>query len=483
MNTQSLMTREGATPDRPEARRPDRSRAVTSAAAMVGGILAVALVTGLVVQVAHPFIRHDDWGFSLSSDEPGSTDIWARNQYEGRWLTWVWWRVLGQHLSIVMATTVFVVAYSTWVVGTVRLLRLRRWWQQAAATTALLVSTTWIQLVYWPGTLSPSMVVAAVAVWTLPYARRRRSTWWPWLFLSVGLAVLSYQPVALLLLFAVAVTERRSGFLRLVRVAVGFAVAYAAGVLVVWTLNWWAFGVFGVTLAQWRQPNPLHSVADLVTNLGRYRTQLRSLASDLGPALVVGAVATVVGLWGRRTRRATGLVLVAGLMSVSVEAAVTVVTGAVTGVRASLWAWPLIVLPAALLAAARGPWVRRTGVVCLLGLTFVGILQWRSDLGEHRQTRDEYDALITQVAEARQRFPGLPVVLWMEPAIRKTARGNMTAVTLQNMTQEQQGVYPRWCSKARCAAIAATVTPPPRGEVVVADGAIVLRVPPPPRWL
>lgn len=450
---------------------------------MVGGILVVALVTGLVMQVAHPFIRHDDWGFSLSSDEPGSTDIWIRNQYEGRWLTWVWWRLLGQHLSIVMATSVFVVAYSAWVVGMVRLLRLRRWWHQTIAATALLVSTTWIQLVYWPGTLSPSMVVAAVAVWTLPLARRRRSTWWPWLFLSVGLAVLSYQPVALLLLFALAVTERRSTLPRLLRVGVGFAVAYAAGVLVVWALNWLAFGTFGVTLAQWRQPNPLHDVGDLVTNLGRYRNQLRSLAGDLGPAVVVGAVVAVVGLWGRTTRRATGLVILAGVLAVAVEAAVTVVTGAVTGVRASLWVWPLIVLPAVVLVTATGPWVRRAGVACLLGLTVVGSLSWKDDLDTHRRTQEQYDSLVTRVAVAKQSHPDLPVVLWMEPAIRKTARGNMTAVTLQNMTQDQQGIFPRWCSRAQCTAIAASMAPPARGDVVVLDGAIVLRVPAPPRWL
>lgn len=471
------------TVERPSGRHRRWPPAAVSAVSMTAVVLVILVLTGLVVQVAHPFIRHDDWGFAVSADEPGATNVWARNLYEGRWLTWLWWRVLGQHLTVVMASAIFVLAYSAWVVGMVRLIRLPIWWHQMLATMALLTSVVWIRLVYWPSTLSPSMVVAAAAVWTLPWARRRTSTWWLWLFLSVGLAVLSYQPVALLLLFAIAVTERDADLRRLVRAVIGFGLAYVLGVLAVWSLNWLAFGSFGVTLSEWRHPNPLHSFGDLVSNLGRYQTQVWSLASGLGVAVVLGAVAAALGLWDRRTRRATGAILVAGVIAVSMEAGLTVLTGTVTGVRASLWAWPLLVIPGAYLLAAKMPGRRRIGVICLVGLTSVGVLQWRQDLDQHQRTRAEYVSLLNQVAVEKQRFPGLPVVLWMEPEIRKTARGNMTAVTVRMMSEDLEGIYPRWCSKVECVQIAATATSPPRGEVFVLNGAIVLRLPSPPAWL
>ena len=34
---------------------------------------------------------------------------------------------------------------------------------------ALFASCVWVQLVYWPGTLAPSVLMAAAAVWLLPW--------------------------------------------------------------------------------------------------------------------------------------------------------------------------------------------------------------------------------------------------------------------------------------------------------------------------
>ncbi len=468
-------------PGADRARPPRRPGNVTLAAA--AALVVVLTVTGLVLQVTHPFIRHDDWAFAVSPDEPGAINMWGRNLYEGRWLSRLWWRVLGQHLSVSVASAIFVLAYSAWVVGVVRLLPLFRWWHQMLATTALAVSVVWIRLVYWPSSLSPSMVVAAVAVWLIPWARRREVTWWSWLVGSVVLAVLSYPPVALMLLFVVAVTERDSDRRRLLRAALGFVLAYGLGVLVVSSLNWMAFGAFGVRLSQWRHPNPLRGFDDLVTNLEQYRRQLWSLVAALGAAAVLGLVAAGWALRNRSSRRGARAVLGAGLLALGLEAGLTVVTGTTTGVRASLWSWPLLALPAVFLLGARQSVARRVGVVTLVGLTIVGGLQWRHDLDLHQQTRDQYASLVGQVAAEKQRFPGLPVVIWMEPDLRATPGGNMTAVTVRMMSQDLDGIYPRWCSPTECARLAATFPPPPRGGVVVRDGLIVLRLPSPPAWL
>ena len=265
----------------------------------------------------------------------------------------------------------------------------------------------------------------------------------------------------------------------------GFVLAYGLGIALVWTFNWLAFGTFGVTLSAWRRPNPLHDLADLSTNLLRYRTQFLSLVSSLGVSLVLGLVTAGVGLLARQTRRATAVVLGAALLALSMEAGLTVLTGTVTGVRASLWAWPACVLPAAVLLTARAAGLRRLGAVALVGLTMLGILAWRQDLSEHQRTRAQYAALVSRVAVEKQRSPDLPVVLWMDPRVRATATGNMTAVTLQMMSQDLEGIYPRWCAKAECTRIAATTSGAQRsaGSVSVQDGAIVLRVPGPPPWL
>ena len=151
---------------------------------MVLGALCLALVvTGAVLQVAHPFIRHDDWPFTLVATSRDHRHSVIRNLYEGRWLNTVYWYVIGQRTSIVVASTVFVVAYSAFVWGFVRALAPPTRLSTFVLTFAVFVSATWIRLIYWPGTLSASMIVARHGRVDAPLGPETptgcsRSGWW-----------------------------------------------------------------------------------------------------------------------------------------------------------------------------------------------------------------------------------------------------------------------------------------------------------------
>ncbi len=485
----SPSTPESVAGGRPAARR--RARAAVPGtvfglpgwAVVVIALVAVAWATGIWLQVVHPYIRHDDWPFAVSTDEPGTVDLWKRNLYEGRWLSYAWWLVLGQHLALVAAAGIFVGAYALWVLGTVRLLAVRRWWQVLLATTALLVSVVWVQLIYWPSTLSASMVVIALAVWTLPFARRRRVTYAAWMLLWVGLAVLSYPPAAALVLLPVAVVEYRARARNLALIGAGFVGAYGVGVLTVYTLNDVNFGRFGVELSPWRDPNPLQSLDDLVVNAQRYWHQVVDLAGLLGWAGILGVTAAILAVAHRPTRRRAVVLLAATGLAVGIEAGLTLVTGAVTGTRASLWVWPALVLQCTFLFGASRRWLQGAGVALTVALAVIGGLHWRADIAEHQAARAEYDALVEQVRVAREGHTGLPLVMWMEPDLRTSAEGNMTSVTVRMMVQEGLGVYPRWCTPAECTRFAKVLDGPPRGEVRMLENRVVLRIPPPPAWL
>ena len=450
---------------------------------VVPGALVLALVvTGAVLQVAHPFIRHDDWAFTLGRHEPGSAAQFSRNLYEGRWLNTVYWYVIGQRTSIVVASTIFVAAYSAFVWGFVRALAPPNRLSTFVLTFALFVSAIWVRLVYWPGTLSASMVVAATAVWTLPLARLRRRFLAAWLLLFVVLSILSYPPVAALVFLAFVVTELGQSTRRLLVGAAGFVGAYGIGVLTVYAFNWLAFGTFGLTISTWRRPNPLESLDDLTTNLARYGTQFASLLGLLGWAAVVAVVTLVWALVDSSTRRSAFIVLGAVVVVVALEAALTVYSGVVTGTRASLWAWPAVCLPAALLLNGIRP-SRIAGVVGLAVIALVGVMSWRADLGEHRATREQYDAIVSDTASVVGQHPDDVVVMWMEPRWKATAQGSMTAVTVRSMLYDQQGLYPRWCAPAECADIARAVRDDPQADVLRVDGLTVVRIPRPPAWL
>ena len=454
-------------------------------AAWIVPLAAIALaivVTGVYLQLTHPFIRHDDWPYTLRRSEPGGQDIFARNRYEGRWLNWLYWYFLGKRTSIVVASAIFFTSYAAYVWAMVRLLALTRAVHVFLVTFALMVSAIWIRLIYWPGTLSASMIVAAVAVWTLPLVQRHRLLLAAWMLVFTASAVLTYPPVAALLLFAVAVSEAGARIRRLLALGVGFVASYGFGVLLVYTFNWLAFGQFGVTISAWRQPNPLRSWADLTENVGRYGAQVAALSLLVGVAGLVGLTCIVWSIADPLTRRAGIIVLAATVIVVALEGGLTVVSGVITGTRASLWAWPAITIPAALLLKGIR-WSRVAGVVALVAISVVGTVTWRTDLGQHQASRIQYDALIDKVATVAAEHPERRVVKWMEPAWRKTAQGNMTAVVVTQMMSDQHGIYPQWCTPSECDRISGVAHANPRQDVLQVGDLIVVRIPRQPKWL
>ena len=116
-------------------------------------------------------------------------------------------------------------------------------------------------------------------------------------------------------------------------------------------------------------------------------------------------------------------------------------------------------------------------------IAVVGVVSWRTDLGEHQATRDQYDVIVNDTAALVGQHPGDAVVMWMEPRWKATPQGTMTAVTVRSMLYDQQGLYPRWCAPAECASIAQAVEQDLHLDVLRVDGLTVVRIPRPPAWL
>ena len=111
------------------------------------------------------------------------------------------------------------------------------------------MSPLWIRLIYWPGTLSASAVVAAAGVWALPWAARARRTLVGWVLVVTLLALLTYPPVGGLLLIAALVHLRERSWREVVLVAVTFLAGFGIATGVVFVLNTLAFDRLGVEIA------------------------------------------------------------------------------------------------------------------------------------------------------------------------------------------------------------------------------------------
>ncbi len=440
--------------------------------------LALAL-SGLWEQTLAPFVRRDDWPYLLPAHTPGAADVLLKVREEGRWLNYAWWWAVGQHSTPMAAALTFGAAYLLLVVGLWRVVRPRGWVASTLLGLALAVSPLFVKLLYWPGTLSVGVVVAAAGIWLLPSALRSRGTTVGWVVLFTALSVPSYPPLGALLLLAAVFAMRERPWRAVLVLLGGFLVGFALGVAAIYVINWLAFREVGPEIAAWRHPNPLRSLHDLRVNGGRYARQLVTLVSDLGVSAAVGVLAWVVALVDRRVRPAA-LRLAAGFAVVAgIECTQTIVTGVTTAERGSLWAWLALVLPAALLSAGSS-WSRRAGAACLAVLCVLGLHAWRGDVGTHQETRRSYDAIVTEALRRSGGEGGRPVAFYQDPSQRATSRGRITVGTLQMMLYDSGHVVSRWCRPAECARAVARAED---GPVLDLGGAVVIVVPKPPRLL
>ena len=426
-------------------------------------------MTGLPAQLVSPFVRRDDWPFLLPRGTPGANDPVDKVRQEGRWVSYGWWWLIGQHGTPVTAVVVLFVAYAVFVVGLWRLFATGGVLPGALLGAALMVSPVWVRLIYWPGTLSAAFVVAAVSVWVLPWAAGRRVRLVSWVVVVSVLAVLTYPPVGGVLVIAAAVHLRRRPWVDVILLCGTFVAGFAAGVVLAFILNWTAFGHFGVAIAGWRHPNAPRTAHDLLVNGHRYAGQAIRLVAALRWPAAVAAVAALVALADPLVRPmwlrvAAGVAVVAGL-----ECAQTLATGVRTDVRGSLWAWLAVVAPAGLLLLG-SPWSRRLGLACLAALTLLGAHAWHSNIATHQDTRRSYDAVISSALQVSR---GRPVVMYQSPHERASARGRITAGTLRMMFYDQTGIVVRWCLPSECAGLAALAPDGPVHDLGSVTGVVV----------
>jgi len=499
MTTQNLAT----------ADTPRRARLLTKGdgrAFLVPAVVAVALlVTEGLAQAVTPSIRLDDWPFLVPAGTSGVQSAVAHGLTEGRWLNTAWWQAVGQYGTPTTAALMYTAGYALLVAGLWRSLH-RAGIRPAPLVDALLglavfASAVWVQLLYWPGTLTPSVLVAAAGAWTLPWAARTPIGLGVWLLLTEVAAVLTYPPVGVVLVLFAVVLLRDARWRGVLVLLAGWVAAFAVGVGVAYTLNWFAFGDFGIKIAAWRHPNPLASLSALQVNASRYVHATLSLWAGRWWATVVGAVAVVVGWRDPAIRARLERLLVALAVVVTMDAAQTLVTGIATEARGQLWTWLAAVLPVALLldgrrvlhvGLPRGRWlpVNQIGAAALAVLAVGGVLAWRADVGEHQATRAQYAAIAADATRVRPDGGYPVVVVYQAPTERLTRAGNIAAGTLRfAVRQADGGTIPGWCTPVECRELAARSHSPAHGwvfdlgRVGSLPDVVGVVVPPPPTWI
>ncbi|AHC99639.1 hypothetical protein [Leisingera methylohalidivorans] len=236
-------------------------RSLPQLAVTVAAIFAILLLSALF-QLPDPMIRHDDYPALLA--DPAL--FYSKTLTEGRWVNYLW------HLRGVVtpAWLNFLVYQLLWSIYLGCLVhnafdREAEVWQRVMVALIAGLSLPWVLISMWFNTLIPGLAVLALYGWLATRLSERACRWLMLVFVPAALMSYTTYPFLILAMSLTRADAARSakdlaGLLAL------FIASFALGMLAIYSLNYAEHGVFGVPMADWRNPSPATDLASVLTN-------------------------------------------------------------------------------------------------------------------------------------------------------------------------------------------------------------------------
>ncbi|EEB84863.1 hypothetical protein [Roseobacter sp. GAI101] len=314
----------------------------------LGPTLTVVLAAALVMSALNlmdPMIRHDDYPAFFGD----AAAFWNKTLHEGRWLNYIW------HLREVLtpASLNFAVYQGLWAVFVASLAVVASGpkgatWFTLVLALMMMVSPSAMLISLWFNTLIPGLAV--VALFAFLACRVSSATLRALLPGFVIVSFMAYTTYPLLLL-AVCIAKTQERSLRdLTGLMALFCVSFVIAVLTVYAINWQFHGVFGVPVAEWREPTAAGGLAGMLENLPKlletFKIMFHRNGFGFAPLIGLMPVMLIAAFFVLRRRAPLeALYLFAGL---SVGIALVVVQVLKIGVlvppRAFIFAWVFAVL-------------------------------------------------------------------------------------------------------------------------------------------
>jgi len=307
------------------------------------GLTFAVLMLASGLQVLDPMIRHDDFGALLADP----TDFYVKTLEEGRWLNY-WWHLRGW---VTPAWINFSVYQFFWAIfagaaavnacGKEEPLR-----YVAALALMIVVSLPALLISVWFNTLLPGLGLVALFALLASFLRPATMRWL--LLLFVPLTLMAYTTFPLLLL-TVCLTTRdlRRSWWDLLTLMATFVICFALGLFVIYSLNYIEHGVFGISIANWRNPTPPHDLASVIANLSLVLELFKETALTIAfenTTMVTIFVLVLTGslIFLARVDPWTALYIFAGLFAgIGLLSLQIIMTGVITPARAVNFVWVL----------------------------------------------------------------------------------------------------------------------------------------------
>ena len=310
-------------------------------------------------QLGDPLIRHDDYPAFFGDER----SYYGKTLTEGRWLNYWWisrepmWPAPLAFLHYQLGWAIFCAAAGLTAFGAGHRLLF------AGLTSVLIALSPQAYLISaWFNTLGLGIWVLAIfAVLTL-YVSARNARWLMLVFAPISmLAYTTYPLVMSVLLFARHDTRRsiRDALLLLSLLAVSIVL----GLILMYSINYHAHGVFGLQIADWRTPSPARDLESLIANARVLPQFFEGILTSMGFGIAwIGAMNIMLVAAGLAVlvhqSRLEALYLVLGLVA---AVGVLLLNGLKEGVdipmRAMIGAWVFfaVILARATYALSTGP--------------------------------------------------------------------------------------------------------------------------------
>ncbi|MBY6136109.1 hypothetical protein KUV61_09760 [Nocardioides marinus] len=290
-----------------------RPKAASQLLVTVAAVFAVMLLAA-VFQLPDPMLRHDDYPALLA--DPSL--FYSKTLTEGRWVNYLW------HLrGLVTPAWLNFLAYQLlWAIYLGCLVhnafgREAALWQRVMVALIAGLALPWVLISLWFNTLLLGLAIVALYAWLSTRLSERSCRWLMLLFVPVSLMAYTTYPFLILALSLTRAETKRSardlaGLLAL------FIASFALGMLTIYSLNYAVHGIFGVPMAEWRNPSPATDLASLLEN-GRlaldYVVALvrRGAYGNTGLALLLAGVLAVAAWSVLRRDRWRGVYMLSGV--------------------------------------------------------------------------------------------------------------------------------------------------------------------------
>lgn len=345
-------------------------------ALLVWALTMAALYAAIPSLFADPFIRHDDYAALL-----GRADVYAGSTLaEGRWLNY-WWAM---RPALFGHQAIFALYNALWALSAALLAGAmfpadRLPWRMALASAAFAFSPPMMNTSLWPGTLVPGVALIAGYAAVIAFGSLRARIWALPVFVIP--AMLSHGSFPLLMFAMALIAPGWRGRSGLVVFAVLLGISLAIGMLLGFALNWFAYGVFGVRIDDWRGATPARDLASALEMLGRYAAQLSAQFQDmthLPLAVAAAGLGAALIVLAAVDRAAAERLLLAAAAVLGVQAAQSVATGLLTPFRGQFPLWAIFVaIPLLGLSSSRQSGRRLLFALAAAALVWIGSWHWR----------------------------------------------------------------------------------------------------------